>query len=445
MKFHAGDPSGNNPKKGKFLDLSLFPLLAFVIILLFLITAIGPIGEVISYSGFTHSDFPPRPPEISTTATTLTTLNHDTKLSLPPLKAVLLVGPIDGNTGDWTKEEIANMDLAANVLSRNGVEVHKFYPGTGTFAEIEAAAEGAHFLLYRGHGVYDGNIPNPTVGGFYLSSGFYLSDRIQTNLHLAPNAIVMLYGCFTAGSSSAEGDKYDIGITEASRRVAQYSAPFFIAGAAGYYANWFGNAFEAFLNNLFAGQTLGKAYENYPDFNNQTVYRTVHPDFPTLQMWVDKDFFDDDPYDGKEESYWHYDNAFVGLADKTLTDLFKPPTLGGLPENIRFFYSLSDQQWMNSAFLVNLVNTGNGYVIEWEADPSETWILVSPEIGQTPSTMTVSVSGFDLTTPGVYEGTITIRASVESEPVGNTPVVIPVTLTVSDNHISKVYLPVLHK
>ena len=47
-----------------------------------------------------------------------------------------------------------------------------------------------------------------------LSSGYYSPDRIRTYMHLAPNAIVMLYGCFTAGSSSAEGDLYDIGITE---------------------------------------------------------------------------------------------------------------------------------------------------------------------------------------------------------------------------------------
>lgn len=145
-----------------------------------------------------------------------------TTLTLPPLKAVLLVGPIDGDTGTWTLSEVANMELAADVLEANGVTIHRFYPGDGsTFADIEAAAEGAHFLLYRGHGVYDGNLPYPTVGGFYLSSGFYLSDRIRSNLHLAPNAIVMLYGCFTAGSSSAVGDLYDIGITEASRRVAQ--------------------------------------------------------------------------------------------------------------------------------------------------------------------------------------------------------------------------------
>ena len=361
------------------------------------------------------------------------TVDDSVKLSLPPLKAVLLVGPIDGNTGTWTTNEIANMELAANVLTKNGVEVHRFYPGTGTFAEIEAAAEGAHFLLYRGHGVYDGKIPNPTVGGFSLSSGYYSPERIITNLHLAPNAIVMLYGCFTAGSSSAPGDEYDIGINEASRRVAQYSAPFFRIGAAGYYANWFGNAFERFLINLFAGQTLGSAYENYFDFNSQTVYRTFHPEFPTLPMWVDKDNWD----------YWKYNNAFVGLADKKLTDLFQPPTLGGFPESLRFFYSISDQQLMNAAFDVQLENTVDNQLIDWEAAPDASWIVASPEDGQTPNTMSVSVTNFDTSIPGEYKGTITINATVGTSPVENNPITLPVTLTVSDNHISKVFLPLV--
>jgi hypothetical protein len=235
-------------------------------------------------------------------------------LALPPLKAVLLVGPIDGNDGDWTRSEISNMELAANVLEANGVNVQRFYPGTGTFADIEFAAEDAHFLLYRGHGIYDGNLPSPNVGGFALSSGYYSPDRIRTNLHLAPNAIVMLYSCFSAGSSSATGDLFDIGIVEASRRVAQYSDPFFDVGASGYYANWYGDAFEHFLSNLFAGQTLGQAYENYFDFNVETVFRTTHPDHPGLSMWIDKDNW----------SYWQYNNAFSGKYDQTLVDLFTP-------------------------------------------------------------------------------------------------------------------------
>lgn len=544
MKFFEGHRWRMNSKNESSFGLPLFPLFSSIIILLIIIIALSPIHTALSNSGFTHSDYPPRPPELSIIDNPLLTADDTVKLALPPLKAVLLVGPIDGIDGSWTKAEIANMELAAQVLIKNGVEVHRFYPGSGTFEEIEEAAKGAHFLLYRGHGVYDGNIPFPNVGGFSLSSGYYSPDRIKTNLHLATNAIVMLYGCFTAGSSSAEGDEYDIGITEASRRVAQYSAPFFIAGAAGYYANWYGNAFQSFLTNLFAGQTLGSAYENYFDFNAQTVYRTYHPDFPAIPMWVDKDNW----------GYWQYNNAFVGLKDKKLTDLFKPvtlggipssinfqvdafnddfiqptsstiqplnldqtlpiswsvsslgdwfsvsplngntpldtftvtpfavdtskpghytgivtivadkpyetinstqeitlsldvllPELGGIPEILNFYYSIPDQKYLNSVFYLHPENTGSAHIIEWEVDPVEPWIVTFPENGDTPGEISVSTSNFDTSAPGFYTGVLIINATVESIPVYNSPLSLPVTLTISNDPINLVYLPILRK
>ena len=233
--------------------------------------------------------------------------------SLPPLKAVLLVGPIDGDYGSWTEEEKVNMDLAAEELSANGVEVHKFYAPDSDWEQIKAAADGAHFLMYRGHGIYWSGFPSPTVGGFCLTDNFVSSNTIRQDLHLAPNALVMLYGCFAAGHSSASEDAYDIGITEASRRVAQYSDPFFDIGAAGYYSDWFGDAFAVYTRFLFEGQTLGEAYESYFDFNASTVHRTTHPDHPEMAMWLDKDYW---------SGYWQYNNAFVGLPDRTLVDLF---------------------------------------------------------------------------------------------------------------------------
>jgi hypothetical protein len=545
MKDDTEDFSwGKNRNYFNLKDIHFFQYFSLLTIFIIIMTIVSPINEATSSSGFDHSQYPPRPPEVILDDATHIFKDDTVKLALPPLKAVLLVGPIDGNDGSWTKAEIANMELAAQVLIKNGVEVHRFYPGSGTFEEIENAAIGAHFLLYRGHGVYDGNLPYPNVGGFYLSSGYYSAERIQTELHLATNAIVMLYGCFTAGSSSAEGDEYDIGITEASRRVAQYSAPFFHVGASGYYANWFGNAFEKFLTNLFAGQSLGSAYENYFDFNAQTVYRTYHPDFPSIPMWVDKDNWD----------YWKYNNAFVGLKDKKLTDLFKPvtlggipsslnfkvdafneiiiepisytiqpinlnqtlpiiwsissqegwlsvapmngntpldtftvspiafdtskpghysgvvtinaekpyetinpsqeifisldvllPELGGIPEILRFYYSIPDQQFLNSLLYIRPENTGSTHIIEWEVEPIEPWIVTFPENGLTPGEISVSLTNFDTSKPGFYEGSLIFTATVGAIPVYNSPLSVPVSVIVSNDPINKVYLPILNK
>jgi hypothetical protein len=222
-------------------------------------------------------------------------------LALPPLKAVLVVGPIDGAGGSWTAQEKHNMDRAAAELEANGVTVHRFYTPNDDWAQIQAAAEDAHFFFYRGHGVYWSPLPHPNVGGFSLTARFVSPDEIRSELGLAPNAIVMLYGCFTAGSSGIEGD--DIDSAEAQRRVAQYSDPFFDVGAGGYYANWSGDAFQMFVRYLFQGKTLGEAYESYSDFDNATVERYTHPDHPTLAMWLDKDVRGGKP---------QYNNAFAG-------------------------------------------------------------------------------------------------------------------------------------
>lgn len=232
---------------------------------------------------------------------------------LSSLKAVLLVGPIDGDTGAWTMQEIEHMEIAAAELESFGVSVHRFYTPNNDWDQIKDAADGAHFLLYRGHGVYWSPMPTPTVGGFCLSENFVSSEDIRRDLHLAPNAIAMLYGCFTAGSSG--NDTQSVTSAEAQRRVAEYSDPFFDIGAAGYYANWFGDAFQMFVHSLFQGNTLGETYEAYFDFNSSTVERHTHPNHPTAAMWLDKDYW----YDPLPQ----YNHAFVGQPNATLADLFQ--------------------------------------------------------------------------------------------------------------------------
>lgn len=241
-----------------------------------------------------------------------------THLDLPPLKAVLLVGPIDGDDGEWTRNEKANMDLAAAELEANGVTVYRFYTPNNDWTQITTAARGAHFLLYRGHGVYQGQMPHPTVGGFSLKNGIIVPARIRADLQLAPNAIVMLYGCFTAGSSSA--DQVPITSAEAQRRVTEYARPFMDNGAAGYYANWYGDAFQMFVRALFAGQTLQQTYEAYFDYNQNTVERYAYPADATYVMLLDKDI------DGEMIQYNH---AFIGKPEQTLSGLFGSPDEGG--------------------------------------------------------------------------------------------------------------------
>ena len=334
--------------------------------------------------------------------------------NLPPLKAVLMVGPIDGDNGSWTSREKQSMDLAAAELEVHGVDVYKFYTPDNDWEQIKAAAEGAHFLFYRGHGVYWTPMPDPNVGGFYLKGKFVSPEDIRNDLHLAPNAIVMLYGCFTAGSSSVDDDA--ISSQEAQRRVSQYSDPFLEIGVAGYFADWYGDAFQKFVRYLFQGMAAGQAYEAYADFNGATVERYVHPDFPRAVMWLDKDNW----------GYTKYNNAFVGLSDRTLVDLFGTNVMTLSPQTITVQTETSSAP---HTFSVQVDVTGSD-TFNWIASVSPAdaaWLTVEPLSGSRGQQMTVVIDPKAMA-ESIYEARIQIVA--ETSEIEDRKQDIPVTLHV---------------
>lgn len=376
---------------------------------------------------------PPAPPAEPAVNSAAGSLAQISPLSLPPLKAVLIVGPIDGETGAWTLREVANMQLAAEELSRNGVTVHTFYPPNDDWGAIKAAAGGAHFLYYRGHGVYWGDMPTPPVGGFALTNAFVSNTEIRNDLRLAPNAIVMLYGCFTAGSSS--NDTAPISLAEAQRRVAMYSQPFLSAGAGGYYANWFGNAFQLLTRYLFEGQTLGEAYQSFFDFNSASVNYGAHPDHPSLAMWLDKDHW------SMEIPPPQYNYAFAGKPDATLADLFGV----GLELDRYTITSYVQPGYSRQVHEVRVIaNTSQLY--NWSASLSgvqggSDWLHLSRSSGLTGESVQVTLAeGLGV---GVYEAHIAVHGS-NPPVVFNNPQQLAVRLFVVEQ-IHQVYLPAVRR
>jgi hypothetical protein len=360
---------------------------------------------------------PPQPAELPNYTPESANAPAPTGLNLPPLKAVLLVGPIDGDNGSWTTQEKQNMDLAAAELEANGVQVFKFYPPDQDWEQIKAAANGAHFLLYRGHGVYWSPMPNPTVGGFALKNKFVSAQEIRNELALAPNAIIMLYGCFTAGSSSADGGP--ISSVEAQRRVAQYSDPFFDIGAGGYYADWFGDAFQMYLRYLFEGMTLGEAYTAYFDFNASTVERYMHPDHPSLAMWLDKDNW----------GYTQYNNAFAGQPALTLEELF-PTNEAGLLVSPSTIVDVATPASGPHTFQFQVEANGPD-PITWRASvPSSesSWLDIRPASGTGGDWITVVITPTGKT-KGVYQAAVQVSSSTAEASAGEQ---VPVTLHVLD-------------
>jgi hypothetical protein len=316
------------------------------------------------------------------------------------------------------------MELAAAELEANGVAVHRFYAPQTDWGEIQVAAEGAHFFLYRGHGVYWSSLPNPVVGGLALEGTVVSPDDLRRDLKLAPHAIVMLYGCFTAGSSSI--DESPIPSEEAQRRVVQYSDPFVEIGVAGYYANWFGDAFREYVRSLFQGMTLGQAYEAFYDFDPTTVERYMHPVEPGLVLWLDKD---------QLESGWQYDNAFAGLPDLTLNDLFQSAGLEVTPSAIAH---IAGPDYPPATFSLDIGSTeGNPFYWAATVAPQVPWLELHPPSGSSGQDATVVVVPAGLAA-GTHQATVQITA--DDPQLQDAEQTIPVTVHVVQR-VHTAYLP----
>ncbi|MGL4364675.1 MAG: hypothetical protein ACRCSB_05680 [Bacteroidales bacterium] len=230
---------------------------------------------------------------------------RDGRVSIPNLRAVVITGDIDGAYGEDTQEYVKWTKETADVLRANGVKVSEFYCPNNDWNKIKQAANGAHFLVYQGHGILLSDSPFE-IGGFWLKDDVVRPEQIKSDLKLAPNAVILMGGvCYAAGTSASDGSK-DIGMKEAQKRVAMYSKPFMDIGASAYIANNWHGGLAKVTASLFAGKKLSDAY--YAGYANNPT-QTAYPTQSGMNLWVTK----------HEKSYL---NAFAGKSDKGLADLF---------------------------------------------------------------------------------------------------------------------------
>jgi hypothetical protein len=101
------------------------------------------------------------------------------------------------------------------------------------------------------------------------------------------------------------------------------------------------------------------------------------------------------------------------------------PTIGVSPSSLSFTATAGGANPANQT--VSITNTGTG-TLNWTASDNAAWLTVSPASGTAPSTLTASVSIAGLAA-GTYNGAITISATGAT----NSPVSVPVTLTVNSS------------
>lgn len=238
------------------------------------------------------------------------------------LKAVAIVGDVGANTSSYKTD----MDAAVAKLRDYGVSVTRFYYGdTGfTWSEIVAAAQGAHFLLYMGHGVYGGSMPYPDwVGGFYLGDGqFVAPDQIRNDLagRLAGDSIMIFsHACFTAGSAGNDTPSW-LPQSEAERRVKMYADPFTDVGMEAYFANNYYHSAAATVDEILADtvswtlarKNMGEVFKNGVGYNSANFVDLTYSK-PGYDLWLDGDTGE-------------WDLAFVGIPDYIFQSGIPQPT-----------------------------------------------------------------------------------------------------------------------
>jgi len=158
-------------------------------------------------------------------------------------KAAIIVGPAASSTSEY----LAEGERIARQAEAQGMEVVRVFTPHATWKRAKAAANGAHLLVYLGHGngwpsrhaPYQGATKNglglnPCDGtcGRTGPTKYYGTDPIGDEIRLAPGAIVLLHRlCYASGNG--EGDEVPVFARDlAIERVSGYADTFLSIGAA---------------------------------------------------------------------------------------------------------------------------------------------------------------------------------------------------------------------
>jgi hypothetical protein len=193
-------------------------------------------------------------------------------------KVVIVVGAVEGTTSSYRSDG----DNAAATFSKYTSNIVKVYSPNATWANVQAAAQGASVLVYLGHG---SGYPNPynavrvsgdngmglnaTAGNGDSNVKYYGEDYMAT-LNLAPNAVVLLnHLCYASGDS--EPGRGSPSQAVAQTRVDGYASGFLRGNARAVIAEGMGSI-SPYIDALFSThQTIDQMWKTYPGFHNHVI------------------------------------------------------------------------------------------------------------------------------------------------------------------------------
>jgi uncharacterized protein YkwD len=140
---------------------------------------------------------------------------------------------------------------------------------------------------------------------------------------------------------------------------------------------------------------------------------------------------------GYYHNYWIQD--FGTKIDTPIT-----PTLGLLPENLSFMYSIPDQKLFPSYQYLTPANVSSSEQLSWQVAKSGSFFSVSPGNGTTPTQIRITPDNFNHNQANTYLGAVTINVTDPSSVAGS-PHQVQIKLMVLNKSIKQVFLPGIQK
>jgi hypothetical protein len=210
------------------------------------------------------------------------------------MKVVVIVGPAGSNTANY----IYNAKNYASQARSYGASVVEIYSPNATWAKVKAAAQGAKVLIYLGHGngypspygafsIYskDGFGLNATAGNGNYNTKYYGEYYIDTQINLAPNAVVILNRlCYASGNS--EWGRANPTMDVAKQRVDNYATGFLRANARAVFAEGITNASYILYGLFKTGRTIGAIFQSSPSWNGTYDFQFQSRRNPLYRAWM---------------------------------------------------------------------------------------------------------------------------------------------------------------
>jgi hypothetical protein len=183
-------------------------------------------------------------------------------------KVVIVVGPAGYSTANY----IDNARKLATQARGYGAYVVEIYSPYATWSRVVAAAQGAKVLIYLGHGngwpspyapfsstTKDGLGLNATSGNGNYNVRYWGEYYVGRDIHLAPNAVVILNRlCYASGNSEPGRALPTKSI--AIQRVDNFGAGFQASGAKAVFAEGIGSAAYVLYGLYRTSRTMSEVF-----------------------------------------------------------------------------------------------------------------------------------------------------------------------------------------